>query len=131
MEFVLSGSKSPVNPWHQYTEFEQGGLYTKMLDESTLEKRISMTIYAQKKLTDSFLLYSNIELGYIWNKLELTTVATEYIDYYLSPEDGDSDKIDSDVLGYDTEYLQYYSPSDNSEPIVNFTLGVKYSYSPF
>jgi len=126
LEFVLSGSKSPVNPWHQYTEYQQGGLYTKMFDEPILEKKLSLTVYVQKKLSDSFLLYSNIELGYIWNRLELTSVASEFITYYEN-EDSDYDS----TLKYDTEYLQYYSPSSNSEPIVNFTLGVQYSYSPF
>jgi len=126
LEFVVSGSKSPVNPWHQYTEYEQGGLYTKMLDESPLEKRISLNIDAVKQLSEGLSIYSNVELGYIWNKLELTAVPQEYIDYYEN-QDSDFD----DTLEYDTEYLKYFSPSSDSEPIASFSIGVTYSYSPF
>ena len=130
LEFVLSGSKSPVNPFHQYSEYQQGGYYTKMFNDTPLEKSLSLSIDARKDFTENLSMYTSIELGYIWNKLKLTTVPQEYIDYYEN-EDPDYPKTDEDGLPYDLEYLRYYVPSSETTPITNLTIGVQYSYDPF
>ena len=127
LELVFSGSKSPVNPWHQYYKYQQGGLYTKLLDESPIEKRINITVDAQKQLSESFTVYSSIELGYVWNKLKLTSWSTAEKTEY---ENEDPDNLIG-VDNYNAEYLQYYSPSSESEAIASITIGGRFSYAPF
>lgn len=129
LEFVISGSKSPVNPWGQYTEYEQGGKYTKMFTDSPLEKRLSFSIDARKMISNSFSVYGNIELGYVWNVLKLTPgpgLTGDYREEYESSEDWGEYEAD-----FDLEYLKYYEPSGTSEPIANITIGAQYSYAPF
>ena len=40
LEYVLSGSKSPANPWHEYAEPRTPASYTQMLDDPVLEHTI-------------------------------------------------------------------------------------------
>jgi hypothetical protein len=125
MEFVLSGAKSPVNPWHQYTDYKQGGEYSKMFTESRIEKRLSLTLDAQRPISKSFSAYGSLELGYVWNSLDLVPGLVKYESEYTSSDDyepGDE---------YDIQYLQFWKPSSDSDPIINFTIGVRYAYNPF
>ncbi|MCF7914815.1 MAG: hypothetical protein K9L66_06605 [Spirochaetaceae bacterium] len=125
LEFVVSGSKSPVNPWGPYTEYEQGGKFTKMFTDSPLMKRLNINIDAKKQISNNFSVYGHIELGYEWNHLKLTTgLSGSYKTEYEDANEGSDEE-------YDLEYLKYYEPSNESEPIAKITLGVQYSYDPF
>jgi hypothetical protein len=71
LEYVVSGSKSPANPW---AEHEVWWTITdepyQLLDESVLEHSLTLTGTASKTWKDwTFTL--GIELGYVWNKLAL------------------------------------------------------------
>lgn len=59
LEYVISGSKSPANPWHEDTE---AGDYTLLLDDAVLEHTLSARVRASwswRKWT----FYSKLRLG--------------------------------------------------------------------
>jgi hypothetical protein len=76
LEFVMSGSKSPANPWHEYHTWSEGGDGPKWLDEDLLEKKVVLSGKAEYALGD-FKLFASGSLGYIWNRLKLTAVPFE------------------------------------------------------
>lgn len=64
-ELVISGSKSPNNPWHRYPE---GPDDTKLLDGSTLEYAWGTELSLVKGV-GLFDLFIKLEGDYFWNKL--------------------------------------------------------------
>jgi hypothetical protein len=81
LEYVISGSKSPANPWHEYIGVNDAGRDTKLLDDPILEHTISARVRALwnwRKLS----LYSQIRIGGVFNKLALETAADGGLDIY-------------------------------------------------
>ncbi len=110
LEFSLSGDKSPANPWNEYnwwTEDSPAG--THLLDSDLLEKKLVLTAGASRALPElglpDLVVSMTLELGYIWNVLELT-----------------------DTLASDYTQVQYWSPSDDNELVFSISLGAKYSF---
>jgi hypothetical protein len=70
LEYVVSGSKSPANPWHEYTSNSAAGSNTRLLDDPVLEHTVAAQVAASwswRKLS----VYSRLRLGEVFNKLEL------------------------------------------------------------
>jgi len=110
LEFSMSGSKSPANPWHEYSEWSEGGEGAQWLNEAVLEKKVVLSGKAQYALGD-FKLFASARLGYAWNRLKLAAVAFE--------EPG---SIDNGI--------PLYKPSSESGPIASLTLGASWSWRP-
>ena len=79
LEYVVSGSKSPANPWHQYLSKDEAGRDTKLLDDSVLEHTATAGIAAAWSL-GRLTLFTKLRIGGVFNKLELNGLVT--------PEDG-------------------------------------------
>jgi hypothetical protein len=104
LEFTLSGSKSPANPWGPLTSFPSG---THMLDDPSLEKKLVLAGSAAYVWHD-FRLFASAKIGYVWNKLELTAVVGE-------------------VAHSINNGISYYSPSSGNAFIGAITLGGSWS----
>jgi len=72
IEFVLNGSKSPANPWHEYLTWDEGGQGARFLDDDKLEKELKWNIGIKKGDWNC-----NLILGRIWNKLRLEEAGIE------------------------------------------------------
>jgi hypothetical protein len=86
LEYVISGSKSPANPWHEYETVDDTGRETRLLDDPVLEHTISARVRALwnwKKLT----LYSQLRLGGKFNELALEPAGDGGLDIYR-PQEG-------------------------------------------
>ncbi len=70
LEFTISGSKSPTNPWHELATWEDGGQGTKMLEEAVLEKKLVLAGSARRSF-GPFDVSLDFEVGGAWNPLEL------------------------------------------------------------
>lgn len=109
IEHVISGSKSPVNPWGEYptwTSPENPG--TKLLDEDILEKQYNFLLnisshYKNIKFETNFL------TSYISNKLELTEVPEEWF------KEGTND-------------MKYFSPSNENELLILIRFKIKVNF---
>lgn len=66
LEFVLSGSKSPANPWHNGEDYLALG--TQFLNDPVLEVRLLLDLRISKELGD-FTLFAQATGGYIFNRL--------------------------------------------------------------
>ncbi|MDC7226177.1 MAG: hypothetical protein PQJ61_05390 [Spirochaetales bacterium] len=106
LEFSISGDKSPANPWGEYNWYTDEG--TLLLDSDPLEKKLVLTAGAGRTMDElglpSLMLSLALEVGYIWNVLEL---------------------VDTSVTDYTK--IQYWSPSDENAAVFSVTLGGKYS----
>ncbi|MBP7264770.1 MAG: hypothetical protein KBB32_11370 [Spirochaetia bacterium] len=106
LEFTLSGSKSPANPWHEYESYLDYGEGTRFLDDPVLEKKVVLTASASFPLGD-FELGAECGLGGVWNRLA------------LSP----SGSVDLENV------ISIYRPSAEHGLIAWFTLGARYRLS--
>lgn len=100
LEFVLSGTKSPVNPWTENDTYEPG---FNLLNDDVLEK----TILLKNSLEKNFgiiTLGTNIITGIIFNKLEL---------------------VEAD----DSVKKSYFLPSNKNETIFDLNFYIKFDYS--
>lgn len=105
-EFVLSGSKSPANPWHEYGNWREEGGGLRFLDDRVLEKRISIGAAGRARLGD-FLFEARGALGWVGNRLALEATAT-------SPNgDGNAEPI--------------WRPSDESGPLIELSVGCRWA----
>jgi hypothetical protein len=70
LEYVISGSKSPANPWHEYDSWLEIEVPVELLSDDVLEHTLALTVSASKRIGAwGFSLYA--ELGYVWNELGL------------------------------------------------------------
>ena len=76
LEYVLSGSKSPANPWHEYTSAAAAGKYTQMLDDPVLEHTIVGEASAAWPWR-GWTFYTRLRLGGVFNRLELEPTAED------------------------------------------------------
>ncbi|MFW5688530.1 MAG: hypothetical protein ACOC1U_03075 [Spirochaetota bacterium] len=71
LEYTISGSKAPTNPWHEdYWHFQQG---TRLLDEPTLEHKLLVRTDAHRWF-GPLRVQGDLALGGVWNELELVPV---------------------------------------------------------
>jgi hypothetical protein len=107
LEFQLSGSKSPANPWHELWSWEEGGQGTKFLDDPVLEKRLTGSLLVKKPLGNWTFSLDGM-LGYAWNALELTNAT-----------------ITDPSVGND---IWIWKPSTGNKLIAELGLGVGYCW---
>jgi hypothetical protein len=74
LEYVLSGSKSPANPWHEHTSTEAAGKYTQMLDDPALEHTV-IGEAAAAWTWRGWTFYTRLRLGGVFNRLALEPAA--------------------------------------------------------
>jgi hypothetical protein len=103
LEFTLSGSKSPANPWGEHLRWQEGGSGTKLLGEDKLEKKLLVGGSVAMPM-GKFDLGVEVKLGWVWNRLEL-----------------DDAPGDDGLNG-----LRIYRPSTRSAPIGEIVLGARY-----
>lgn len=82
VEFVVSGSLSPANPWHELTDVPSG---THFLDESPLQRKLTATLVLEKKIGCAKLILGTT-FGRIFNVLKPVTVS-EGEEPILKPSD--------------------------------------------
>ena len=86
LEYVVSGSKSPSNPWNELSHHENDG--TKFLDDDVLEhtiKAVGECSTAWKGFSASL----GLTLGYVFNELALTEVVAGEAGIFV-PQEGDN-----------------------------------------
>jgi len=77
LEYTLSGSKSPANPWHEFNNFVEGGGGTHFLDDDRLESKLTATGRADVSF-GWWRAFAELSMGFVVNELELTDVPVEY-----------------------------------------------------
>ena len=107
LEFQLSGSKSPANPWHELWSWEEAGQGTKFLDDPVLEKRLTCSLSVKKPVGNWTFALDGM-LGYAWNALELTNTTI------ANPSAGND--------------IWIWKPSPSNKLIARLGLGVGYSW---
>jgi len=114
LEFTISGSKSPANPWGALLVYSDGGQGTKFLNDAVLEKKLVLGGRTEFLMGD-WLFYADAMVGWVWNRLKLTSVTN------------DQQTTEPDhLMGVDRiNGIPIYYPSSESSPIGSLTLGVK------
>ncbi|MFW5684388.1 MAG: hypothetical protein ACOC1I_06010 [Spirochaetota bacterium] len=74
LEYTISGPKSPANPWHEDGWHSQQG--TQLLDGPREEHKLLLSTTAQRWF-GPVRVQGSIELGGVWNELELRSVEEE------------------------------------------------------
>jgi hypothetical protein len=88
LEYVISGSKSPANPWHEYTTVGDTGRDTKLLDDPVLEHMIAAQIRALWTWRN-FTFYSQLRIGGVFNELALDPLPVTYTGLQIyRPQEG-------------------------------------------
>ena len=114
LEFTVSGSKSPANPWGSLVLWTDGGQGPKFLDDAVLEKKLVLGGRAEF-IIGNWVVYADAKAGWVWNRLKLTSVTTNQT----------VDEYDSLMNVYRVNGIPIYYPSSESAPIGSITLGAK------
>ncbi len=69
-EWVINGSKSPANPWHEYNDWTEIAPRVELLSDDVLENLVKIKATASKQITP-FDVSLSILLGYGWNRMKL------------------------------------------------------------
>ena len=98
VEYVLSGSKSPANPWHEYASAAAAGRYTQMLDEPVLEHTIVGEAAAAWPWR-GWTFYTLLRLGGVFNRLGLEAAADSGAPIFR-PQAGENALLYAWTLGF-------------------------------
>jgi hypothetical protein len=109
LEFMISGSKSPANPWGPLMSWSDDGSGDKLLNDARLEKRLVLSGSASIP-AGSFVIGAEVKIGWVWNELDLASTSTSA-----------SDAVNG---------LSYYYPSNKAAPIGQLAIGATY-HLPF
>jgi hypothetical protein len=112
-EFVLSGSKSPTNAWHDAFWHDYRG--SRILDEDVLEKLVLLNIAASRRFGD-FTVSATLLAGCAFNALELTAPDTSDL----------STKTKYDVKRTINSGSWIWKPGDKNEPIFGAGIFVRW-----
>lgn len=107
LEFTISGSKAPTNPWHELANWDEGGQGTKFLEEAVLEKKLVLAGSARRSF-GPFAVSLEFEVGGAWNPLALVV---------LPPEDESWENASP-----------IWKPSSGFSFIGSLTLGARYGF---
>lgn len=108
LEYVVSGTQAPTNPWAERSEASIPYTGTEWLNEWPLEHKVQLKLRASRRY-GKLLAYASLKLGYVWNKLNLSSTAT-----YEGPKAVDL-------------YSYIYKPTEgDDEPIIALTIGGRY-----
>ena len=98
LEYVVSGSKSPANPWHQFDNVGDTGRNTLLLDDPVLEHKITGAVSASWPWR-SWRFYSRLRLGAAFNRLALVE-AVPFEPKIFRPQPGEHVPIYAWTLGF-------------------------------
>lgn len=105
LEYIVSGEKSPLNPWHGGRRVDDAG-GTQLLDSDRLEHTIILNAGVVVNIFEDIDLLFEGSLGYVFNELALT-----------------------DPPVSDNSQLQYFVPSTNNKFLYSVFVGVQYVYN--
>ena len=101
-EFIISGSKSPSNPWHELSMHTNTG--TKLFDEDILEYTIKSNFGCYAEI-GNFSISTGLILGYVFNELVLSEVVTDEAKIFIPKEGNNRIIIDFSIgLGYSVNF---------------------------
>ena len=114
-EYVMNGSKSPANPWHEYDsprnpDIEEADWV--LFAGAPIEHIIRVKGSARKKIGD-FTLLLEMLAGYVFNGAKLVSVPPNYEDYTS--------------VGWDEPKI-YVPQNGNHFPVLQFTVGFNYNW---
>ncbi len=79
IEYTLSGSKSPANPWNELNFYnEEGEEGTRFLDDDYLESKVTATGRADASF-GWWSVFAELSVGFVVNELQLTGIPAEYV----------------------------------------------------
>jgi len=99
LEYVLSGSKSPANPWHEYATAGDAGRYTQMLDEPVLEHTVVGDLAAAWPWR-GWTFYTRLKLGGVFNRLGLEPAEAATKAQIFRPQAGENAFLYAWTLGF-------------------------------
>ncbi len=97
LEYVLSGSKSPANPWHEHASASEAGRYTQMLDEPVLEHTVAAAASVCWPWR-GWTFFSRLRLGGVFNRLGRAAAGDEGPEVFR-PQPGDHDLLYALTVG--------------------------------
>ncbi|MEE8440220.1 MAG: hypothetical protein V3S41_00745, partial [Spirochaetia bacterium] len=77
IEYTLSGSKSPANPWHEFNNYSEGGQGTRFLDDDRLESKMTATGRADASF-GWWSAFAELTVGFVVNEPQLYDIPAEY-----------------------------------------------------
>ncbi|MBM7559409.1 hypothetical protein [Marinitoga litoralis] len=104
LEYVISGIKSPANPWGEYSDWTEGGQGTHLLDDEKLEHKYDFNLNFDYYLF-GIKIYNGLNLRYTFNKLELSPTSET-----------------------DSSQIKLFKPSDKNEFYYNMKFGFELSF---
>jgi hypothetical protein len=120
LEFSLTGSSSPANPWQDYTSrsamYDDGKEGTWLFDDGQLEKRLELRGNVSWRYR-AWTFYAAMAIGGLFNKLELAP--PHHASMGTDPASGIADTI----------YI--WKASSKNEFIFRVSIGVKYTFDIF
>ena len=93
LEWVLNGSKSPSNPWHENDSWLEISAPFELLSDDVVEHALKIDVTLSKALKN-WLFTINGTLGSVWNRLELVEVVSGEPKIYI-PQSGNNHPIAS------------------------------------
>ncbi len=98
LEYVLSGAKSPANPWHEFTTAAAAGRYTQMLDDPVLEHTVVGEVAAAWPWR-GWTFYTHLRLGGAFNRLALGP-STDGMPWIFRPQPGENAFLYAWTVGF-------------------------------
>jgi hypothetical protein len=114
-EYVMNGSKSPANPWHEYDSPRNPDIETSdwvLFTGAPIEHILRVNANARKRIGD-FTLMLEMMAGYVFNGAKLVDVPPNYVDY--------------PVVEWDEPKI-YVPQNGNHYPVFQLSLGANYSW---
>jgi hypothetical protein len=88
LEWVLNGSKSPANPWHEYTSWKEIDPHVELLTDGVVEHILRLRLRASKNIW-KLKVVLDLEFGYVWNGLDLEIIAPDEPKRFV-PQEGNN-----------------------------------------
>lgn len=76
LEWVINGSKSPSNPWHEHDHWTEIDPPQELLTDEVLEHTLRLDVRLSKPV-NNWLFAVDGALGYVWNRLELVEAVAD------------------------------------------------------
>ncbi|MBN1647460.1 MAG: hypothetical protein JW874_05455 [Spirochaetales bacterium] len=86
LEWVLNGSKSPANPWHEYDSWTEIEPHVELLTDDSIENILRLSVKAKKRVW-RFDMILDLMFGHVWNGLVLDEIAPDEPQRFV-PEEG-------------------------------------------
>ncbi len=117
-EYVMNGSKSPVNPWQEYDSPRNPDIEDSqwvLFSGAPIEHILRVKANVRKKI-GNFTLMGEVLAGYVFNGMKLVAVEPDYVDY--TTVTWEEPKI-------------YVPQNGNDFPVFQLSLGVNYTWQVY